>query len=77
MWLAYASRAFKNNQYDNRENIIQIARLRKERAQLLGYKTHAGFVLEERMAKTPDKSFEFLKRTVRLPLIRLQKKIWK
>ena len=45
---------------DNQEHILNIAKLRFERAQLLGYKTHAHFVLEERMAKTPEKVTSFL-----------------
>ncbi len=60
MALAFGSRAYKNNKFDNRENVLQIARLRKERARLLGYDTHADFVLEERMAKSPGKVMEFL-----------------
>ncbi|GAK93347.1 dipeptidyl carboxypeptidase Dcp [Nonlabens ulvanivorans] len=39
--------------------MLQIATLRYERAQLLGYETHAHFVLEERMAMTPEKVMEF------------------
>lgn len=53
-------RGFNGNQYDNREVIIQIANLRLERANLLGYATHAHFVLEERMAKSPQKVKDFL-----------------
>ncbi len=60
MTLVYGSRAFKPNENDNRENVLNIARLRKERARLLGYETHADFVLEERMAQTPGKVIDFL-----------------
>ncbi len=42
----------------------KLSKLRYERANLLGYKTHAHFVLEERMAKTPEKVTEFLKRII-------------
>lgn len=55
---AFGAKAF-NDKYDNQENVLKIAQLRFERAQLLGYKTHAHFVLEERMAKTPEKVIEF------------------
>lgn len=58
--LAAGSKAFKNNELDNQENVLQIAKLRHERANLLGYKTHAHFVLEERMAKTPETVGDFL-----------------
>jgi Zn-dependent oligopeptidase len=50
---AFGAKAYKD-EYDNQENVLKIAQLRYERAQLLGYQTHAHFVLEERMAKTPE-----------------------
>ncbi|WP_347922645.1 M3 family metallopeptidase [Pontimicrobium sp. SW4] len=58
--LAFGSKAFKNDELDNQDIVIKIANLRFKRAQLLGYKTHAHFVLEERMAKTPEKVENFL-----------------
>ena len=58
--LAAGAKAFKGDTLDNQENVLQIVKLRHERAQLLGYKTHAHFVLEERMAKTPEKVASFL-----------------
>ncbi|MES3037683.1 MAG: M3 family metallopeptidase [Bdellovibrionota bacterium] len=60
MWLAFGSRAF-NTEYDNQNNIRQILDLREKRALLLGFPNHAAFVLEERMAKTPEKVFDFLR----------------
>lgn len=60
MYLAYGSRSFKGNEWDNQENIKKIVRLRHQRAQLLGYATHAHFVLEERMAETPEMVRGFL-----------------
>lgn len=58
--LAFGSRAFNNNEFDNREIVLKIAKLRHERANLLGYKSHADFVLEERMAEHPEKVKSFL-----------------
>ena len=58
--LAIGSKAFKNDDLDNQNNVIKIATLRHNRAVLLGYKTHSHFVLEERMAKTPEKVQQFL-----------------
>lgn len=55
---AFGTKAYKDD-HDNQENVLNIARLRYERAQLLGYKTHAHFVLEERMAKTPETVIKF------------------
>ena len=57
---AFGSKSFKGDELDNQENVLKIAKLRYERANLLGYKTHAHFVLEERMAKTPEKVHSFL-----------------
>lgn len=58
--IAFGQRAFKNNVNDNQASILEIINLRHQRAQLLGYPSHAHFVLEERMAKTPEKVLEFL-----------------
>lgn len=58
--LAFGSKGFKGDTLDNQENVLQITNFRYERANLLGYKTHAHFVLEERMAETPEKVQEFL-----------------
>lgn len=60
MAIAFGAKAFQNNGFDNQENVLKIAKLRYERANLLGYKTHAHFVLEERMAQSPEKVFTFL-----------------
>ncbi len=58
--LAFGSKAFHQDALDNQENVLKIAQLRHERAKLLGYKTHSHFVLEERMAETPEKVYDFL-----------------
>ncbi len=58
--LAAGAKAFKGDAQDNQENILQIVKSRFKRANLLGYKTHAHFVLEERMAKTPETVENFL-----------------
>lgn len=58
--IAAGAKAFQNNKNDNQENVLQIAKLRFKRAHLLGYKTHAHFVLEERMAKNPETVETFL-----------------
>jgi len=58
--LAFGQKGFKNDNLDNQEIVLKIAQLRYQRAQLLGYLTHAHFVLEERMAKTPETVGYFL-----------------
>jgi len=59
MAIAFGARAFQNNEFDNQEIVLKIAKLRFDRAQVLGYKTHSHFVLEERMAETPEKVISF------------------
>ncbi|WP_299111842.1 M3 family metallopeptidase [uncultured Winogradskyella sp.] len=57
---AFGRKGFQNDDLDNQDIVLKIAKLRFDRAQLLGYKSHAHFVLEERMAQTPEKVTSFL-----------------
>lgn len=59
--IAFGAKAFSNNEFDNQETVLKIAKLRHERAVLLDYASHANFVLEERMAESPEKVKSFLK----------------
>lgn len=58
--LAAGRKAFQDNEFNNEHIVLDIVKLRDQRAKLLGYKTHAHFVLEERMAQTPEKVKAFL-----------------
>jgi len=58
--IAFGAKGFQNDELDNQENVLEIAKLRHQRALLLGYNTHAHFVLEERMAENPEKVKNFL-----------------
>lgn len=60
IWNAYQMRANQNNDKDNKELAITIANLRGERARLLGYNTHADYVLEKSMAKNPETATKLL-----------------
>ncbi|CAN5281567.1 M3 family metallopeptidase [soil metagenome] len=60
LYLAYNGRSFHGDKNDNSAIIQKIVNLRYERAKLLGYKTHADFVLEESMAGSKDKVQGFL-----------------
>ena len=57
---AYCARGDNKNEQDNNTILVEIARLRLERAQLLGYETHAHYVLEKRMAKKPEDVYNLL-----------------
>ena len=58
--IAASSKCFKNNEFNNEDNVLKITKLRHQRAKLLDYSTHADFVLEERMAGNPPNVFAFL-----------------
>jgi peptidyl-dipeptidase Dcp len=60
LYTAYIMRGDHNNAHDNKNIIARIAALRVERANLLGFKTYADFVLEQNMAKRPATVYEFL-----------------
>lgn len=58
--IAFGARSFQNNKNDNQQIVLDLVLLRYKRAQLLGYESHAHFVLEERMAETPTNVVSFL-----------------
>lgn len=58
--IAAGKKGFQNNPYNNEKIVLEITKLRQQRANLLGYQTHAHFVLEERMAKSPEAVNKFL-----------------
>ncbi|MEM6685742.1 MAG: M3 family metallopeptidase [Bacteroidota bacterium] len=60
LYKSYVQRGDNDNENDNKGIAAQIAKLRAERAQLMGYETHAHFVLEERMLKTPEEVYNLL-----------------
>ncbi|MGB3344532.1 MAG: M3 family metallopeptidase [Aequorivita sp.] len=60
MSIAFGAKCFHNDELDNQQNVLKIVQLRHHRANLLGYESHAHFVLEERMAETPEKVKSFL-----------------
>lgn len=59
---AFGARGIQKNKYNNEQIVIDIANLRHQRAQLLGYDSHAHYVLEERMAEDPEKVQAFLEK---------------
>lgn len=60
MALAFGQKGFHNDHLDNQDLVLKIAKLRYQRAKLLGYATHAHYILEDRMAKTPETVLNFL-----------------
>lgn len=62
MQQAYINRGNNNNENDNKSIINDLVNLRLQRANLLGYKSHAHYSLEETMAKTSEKVMDLLNR---------------
>ncbi len=56
----YAMRGDNGNAADNKEIVTRMVQLRAERAGLMGYESHAQFVLSDNMAETPDNVYELL-----------------
>ena len=72
MYLAFRSRGMgpaaveygQPEDTDNRPVVLDILRLREKRAKLLGYRNHAEYILEKRMARSPENVQSFLDRLV-------------
>ncbi|MHC1737715.1 MAG: M3 family metallopeptidase [Ignavibacteriaceae bacterium] len=60
LFIASSMKANNDNEFDNKKIVEQMVLLRLKRANLLGYKTHADFVLDRYMAKTPKTVYDFL-----------------
>lgn len=60
LYLGYTNRANNDNEFDNKKTLAKIASLRATKAKLMGYKSHAHFILEDRVAKTPAAVYELL-----------------
>lgn len=57
---AYINRCSHGDDLDNKEIASRIAYLRVKRAHILGYETHAHYVLEENMAKKPENVYDLM-----------------
>jgi peptidyl-dipeptidase Dcp len=60
LFKGYISRGNNNNEFDTKKILYRMVILRVKKAQLLGYKTHADFVLERNMAKNPQAVYKLL-----------------
>lgn len=60
LYKAMYMRGDNDNEFDNKKIINDIVNLRVEKAQLLGYDTHADYVLAESMAKTPENAYKLM-----------------
>ncbi len=74
-WRMFTSRGDNNDSNDNKSTISEILKLRSERAQLLGFPTHAHWVLDDNMAKTPDAATKLMMRVWKAAVARAREEI--
>ncbi|MFZ1558733.1 MAG: M3 family metallopeptidase [Saprospiraceae bacterium] len=60
IWEAYTNKGNNGDDFDNNNIVSEIIKLRAEKANILGYSSHAHYVLEEQMAKSPDQVYDLL-----------------
>lgn len=60
LYRGYFMRGNNDDAFDNKAIAAEMAKLRSERVKLLGFNTHAEYVIDQNMAKTPEKVYEFL-----------------
>ena len=60
LYKGYIQRGDNNNEYDNKDITSKIASLRVEKANILGFESHAHYVLDNTMAKTPEAVYGLL-----------------
>jgi peptidyl-dipeptidase Dcp len=62
LYRAYTKRGDNDNEFDNKKVLSDLIKLRVARSKLLGYDTYAHYMLESRMAKTPQNVYDLLNR---------------
>ncbi|MBN1117579.1 MAG: M3 family metallopeptidase [Bacteroidales bacterium] len=72
IYRGYFMRGNNSNEFDNKDILREIAELRAERAEILGFKNHAEYVIDVNMAKTPENVYDFLNK-VWTPALNLSK----
>ena len=75
VWENYYSRGDNNDEFDNKEIIEEILRLRDERVELLGYDNYAQWRLQNRMAKTPQRAMELMEAVWPAALKRVEEEV--
>jgi len=60
MYKGYIKRGDNNNEFDNKKILSKMAILRVKKAKLLDYDSHAHFILDNNMAKTPENVYDLL-----------------
>lgn len=74
-WRMWTSRGDNKNEHNNEATITEILKLRAERAKILGFPTHAHWILDNNMARTPDKAMELMLRVWKAATARVKEEV--
>ena len=74
-WRMWTRRGDNNDSHDNKSTIGEILKLRAERAQILGFPTHAHWLLADNMAKTPDAAMALMLRVWKASTARVHQEV--
>lgn len=75
VWRAFVNRGDNGGETDNKSIITQILKLRAERANILGYKTHAHWRLEDAVAKTPENAMNLMEQVWPAAVARVREEV--
>lgn len=75
VWTNYYSRGDNDDEFDNKDIIKEILKLRDERVELLGYENYAQWRLQNRMAKTPERAMELMEAVWPAALARVEEEV--
>ena len=75
VWENYYSRGDNDDEFDNKEIIEEILKLRDERVELLGFENYAQWRLQNRMAKTPERAMELMEAVWPAALARVEEEV--
>lgn len=74
-WRIWTRRGDNNDNHDNKATISEILKLRAERARILGFPTHAHWVLDDNMAKTPDAAMNLMLKVWKAAVARVHEEV--
>jgi peptidyl-dipeptidase Dcp len=75
VWRMFTMRGDNGDAHDNNQIITEILKLRAQRANLLGYQTHAHWQLEDTMAKTPERAMELMEAVWKPAVARVREEV--
>ena len=74
-WRMWISRGDNNDAHDNKKVITEILALRAERAKLLGFPSHAHWIVDDNMARTPDAAMSLMLKVWKAAVARVHEEV--